>query len=188
MKSKLQLSPSGEIAMLLEEYTEYPEYYLKPGYLYVTQVPTCIVTILGSCVSVCLFDTHHRYGGINHYQLPEPQTLEESSNRFGSHSIRVLYDTFIEFGSRPEYLKARIVGGASMSGNSQSRLVADLNVEIAARMLDELHVPVLSVETGGTIGRKLWYYTDVNRTAITPIANEWDLDKEYFKEDLSLQL
>jgi chemotaxis receptor (MCP) glutamine deamidase CheD len=188
MGTGIRSSAAEEATMLLEEYTEYPEYYLKPGYLYITQVPTCIITILGSCVSVCLYDTHHRYGGLNHYQLPEPQALEPPSNRFGSHSIRALYATFIEFGSRPEHLQTRVVGGASMSGNAQSRLVADLNVEMAVRVLAELHVPVLSVETGGSKGRKLWYYTDVNRTVISPIANEWDLDKEYFKEDLSLQL
>jgi chemotaxis protein CheD len=166
----------------------YPEYYLKPGYLYVTRAPTCVVTVLGSCVSVCLFDMRLRYGGINHYQLPEPFPLEPESTRFGSTSIHKLIESFIEFGSRVGDLRARVIGGASMSGNSQSKVVAELNTGIALRLLADRNIAIFARDTGGTMGRKVWYYTDSGEVTLSLLMNDRDLDREYFKEDLALQL
>ncbi len=167
---------------------DYPEYYLKPGYLYVTQVPTCVVTVLGSCVSVCITDVRLRYGGINHYQLPEPFPLEPESTKFGSTSVKKLIAAFLEFGSKREDLKARVIGGAAMVGNSQSRQVADLNIEMATRLLAENGIGVYAQDTGGTMGRKIWFYTDSGELTLSLLMSERDLDREYFKEDLALQL
>ncbi|MBN2352530.1 MAG: chemotaxis protein CheD [Spirochaetales bacterium] len=174
--------------LLIARGGDYPEYYLKPGYLYVTQVPTCVVTVLGSCVSVCLTDVRNRYGGINHYQLPEPFPLEPESTKFGSTSIRKLIESFLEFGSNREDLRARVLGGAAMSGNHQSRQVADLNIEIANRLLAENNISIYARDTGGTMGRKIWFYTDTGELTLSLLMSERDLDREYFKEDLALQL
>jgi chemotaxis protein CheD len=174
--------------LLIARGGDYPEYYLKPGYLYVTQVPTCVVTVLGSCVSVCLTDTRLRYGGVNHYQLPEPFSLEPESTKFGSTSVRKLVDAFLEFGSKREDLRARVIGGAAMSGNNQSREVADLNIETAVRLLREQRVSIYAQDTGGTMGRKIWFYTDSGELTLSLLMSERELDREYFKEDLALQL
>src|SRR4051812_50175375 len=44
--------------------------YLLPGELHASAEQTQVTTILGSCVSVCLWDQKLRIGGMNHFLLP----------------------------------------------------------------------------------------------------------------------
>src|SRR5262245_37735781 len=46
---------------------------------YVTGGDEVLFTTLGSCVSVCLYDSTYRVGGLNHFLLPE-QPLGTSSH------------------------------------------------------------------------------------------------------------
>ena len=43
---------------------------ILPGEYFVTQRDLVIVTVLGSCVSVCLRDRLSGIGGMNHFMLP----------------------------------------------------------------------------------------------------------------------
>ena len=45
-------------------------HYLYPGELFVHREPHVVSTVLGSCISVCLWDPERRLGGINHFLLP----------------------------------------------------------------------------------------------------------------------
>ncbi len=55
------------------------------GELHVATEPTVISTILGSCVSVCLFDPVGKAGGMNHILLPGKADLKafDLPARFG---------------------------------------------------------------------------------------------------------
>ncbi len=53
--------------------------YLHPGEVYVTGEPTRITTILGSCVSVCLFDARAGVAGLNHFLLPRAAIPADAS-------------------------------------------------------------------------------------------------------------
>ncbi|MGA2142856.1 MAG: chemotaxis protein CheD, partial [Brevinematales bacterium] len=53
------------------EIMEIKEYFLKPGELLFSKVPAIVKTILGSCVSVCIFDNKQKFAGICHYLLPD---------------------------------------------------------------------------------------------------------------------
>ena len=43
--------------------------FLLPGEYYGTKLPCEIATLLGSCVSVCLYDRNLNIGAMNHYVL-----------------------------------------------------------------------------------------------------------------------
>jgi len=148
------------------------EYYLKPGYLYVTREPTLITTILGSCVSICLFDPATGIGGMNHYLLPDVMRDEPPSTRFGSVSIRELVKGVMEYGARKTHLGAHVTGGASIPNNPQSRLVADLNVEGAYLLLAQLSIPVKQAQTGGHQGRKVFFRTDTGEIRVEFVSAE----------------
>jgi chemotaxis protein CheD len=45
-------------------------YFLQPENIVISKKPAKIITILGSCVSVCIYDIKLKYGGVNHYLLP----------------------------------------------------------------------------------------------------------------------
>lgn len=158
------------------------EYYLKPGYVYVSQTPTIITTILGSCVSVCLFDSKHGFGGMNHFQLPEPLPGDANTTKFGTVSIKSLVQSMEEFGAARKNLQATLVGGASISENHQSQLVADLNIKVAFFQLEKYKIPVILSKTGGHRGRKVFYYTDRGKMTchfVDDVSDEPELLKEF---------
>jgi len=141
------------------------------------------VTVLGSCVSVCLYDRRLRYGGMNHYQLPEPLPLEPPSTRFGVTSIEQLIATLGEFGSRIGDLKAHVVGGAFIEDHEQSRLVADLNIEMALRRLAS-GTSVLPPGTRGKAGAQDLFYTDSGRLVVSFLHNGGEAPEENVEFEL----
>jgi len=56
-----------------------------PGEYYATQDDTMIVTVLGSCVSVCLRDRYSGIGGLNHFMLPHDSSHDENSPIAAAH-------------------------------------------------------------------------------------------------------
>ncbi len=52
--------------------------FLHPDRMFVSDEPTSVTTILGSCVAVCLWDTARRIGGINHCLLSEVSKRKRS--------------------------------------------------------------------------------------------------------------
>ncbi len=72
-----------------------------------------IITVLGSCVAVCLWDAHEHVGGMNHYLLP--RRMEKlASLRFGDVAIDQLVDGMTELGCGIGNLRAKIFGGAEL--------------------------------------------------------------------------
>ena len=66
------------------------KFILEPGYVYITLKPTIITTILGSCVSVALYDRVLKFGGMNHYLMPSKQGDDGRSSKYGNYAIFAL--------------------------------------------------------------------------------------------------
>jgi len=145
------------------------KYYLKPGYIYITEEPSVIYTVLGSCVSVCLYDKRQKIGGVCHYLLPKKRAQDTPTTKWGDIAITALYNAFIDFNSQPSDLLAQIVGGAYLEGNASSQSVASDNVQIARKMLKKFSINIISEDTGGTLGRKILYYSEVNEIMVCKV-------------------
>ena len=131
--------------------------YLYPGELIVSQAPCTLSTVVGSCVSVFLWDARRRAGGMNHYLLPRDLRPHELSPRFGNTAIRQLVDKLAAMGSEPAALVAKVFGGAHVLGNpAQGEChLGRQNAELALEMLESIHIPVLASAVGGTRGRRV---------------------------------
>ena len=75
-------------------------YFLKPGYILLSVKPTVISTVLGSCVSVCLYDRKMKTGGMNHFQLPYARDKDKTTARFGNVATQYLIRLMIHGGSK----------------------------------------------------------------------------------------
>jgi chemotaxis protein CheD len=128
--------------------------YLYPGQLFASAGPEVIMTIVGSCVAVCVWDSVAGAGGLNHYLLPRDAGRSHSALRFGSAAIPELVRRVLDLGGRRKQLLAKIFGGAGMIEGSAGRLSAE-NVEIARRLLAEAQIPIVAEDVGGRQGRKL---------------------------------
>jgi len=131
--------------------------YLHPGQLCFATDPTVVTTVLGSCVSMCLYDEEHTAAGVNHFLLPGSLARTESP-RFGESANAILLLRFRELGVPVSRLRAKVFGGASMGGSSAGDL-ASRNVEVAVDFLRGHGIPIVSQDTGGERGRKLIFRT-----------------------------
>lgn len=136
-------------------------HFLYPGMLIAVNEPGTITTILGSCVSVCLWDPVQRVGGMNHYLLPYWNGEGLQTPKYGNVAITTLIERMIAIGSRRENLQAKVFGGASMLDNSCAFLnIGERNVMLAETALSESRITVASRNVGGNQGRKIMFMTD----------------------------
>jgi len=135
--------------------------YVHVGQLFTSRAPRAVTTILGSCVSVCLWDPVAQVGGLNHFLLPQCVENGISSPRFGNVAIRELVEGVREHGGHPQRLKAKVFGGASVIDAFQSPQgsLGMQNVALARRLLADWHIPIAAEDVGGTQGRKLVFQT-----------------------------
>jgi len=138
-------------------------FYLHPGQVFASDEPTVVTTVLGSCVSVCLWDSTSRVGGMNHYVLPHLVPTDLSSPRFADIAMRDLVQRLLHLGARRGSLEAKVFGGAclsQMAARPGRRPLGDENVARALAVLEEERIPVVATDTGGGRGRKLMFHTD----------------------------
>jgi len=133
--------------------------YLHAGQLAVGARPSSIITVLGSCVAVCLFDAGARVGGMNHFLLAHPVGSERSP-RFGTVAVPALVDAVVAAGARKVELRAKVFGGATTLGAAGPRRLGEENAALALALLADAGIPVLQSDLGGPRGRKLIFHSD----------------------------
>lgn len=143
------------------------------GEIYTTARPTVIETILGSCVSVCLFDPLTRTGGMNHILLPGKAELEkfDGATRYGINAMEVLINSMMKLGSRRKRLRAKIFGGAHIIRSiGREFSPGHKNVRFVEDFLEREQIPIVSGNTGGHHGRKILFHTHTGDVYLKSLA------------------
>ena len=139
--------------------------YLHPGGLWAEPFPGVITTVLGSCVSVCLWDPYTTLGGINHFILPHGGAAP--SARYGNHAMTMLLARMVELGARRETLLGCVFGGASvLPGTPIGPTLGSRNAAEAFEFLERNAIAVLRHDVEGGQGRKLTFRTTDGTTLI----------------------
>lgn len=143
--------------------------FVLGGQVIVSDEPRVLVTILGSCVSVCLWDRKLMIGGMNHFLLPETVN-DEKSLHGGIASTRLLVESILCQGSNLKNLEAQVFGGANRFFTEESFLnVGKQNVQAAKIILEEKGIPLIHQDTGGEPGRKIYFNTQTGRVTVIKI-------------------
>lgn len=151
--------PSGNVPATPAE-EEAGRHYLYPGTLFAHREPHVVTTVLGSCVSVCLWDASLRIGGINHYLLPLWNGEGLPTPKYGNIAIAKLIEKIQSLGAGSK-LVAKVFGGASMWEKTDGLLaIGQRNCELAIELLEQHRIPVVSSDLGGSVGRKIIFHTD----------------------------
>jgi chemotaxis protein CheD len=136
-------------------------HFLYPAALFTSKDPYLVTTILGSCVSVCLYDQVHQIGGINHFMLPLWNGQGLASPKYGNIAIEKLLDKMIALGCNKATLQAKVFGGGEVIQTNISQFnIGARNIKLAFDMLDELKIPVIGSSVGGKLGRKILFNTN----------------------------
>jgi len=152
---------------------------ILPGEYYATAAGTAITTLLGSCVSVCLYDRGSGVGGMNHFMLPQilqgpdatrcadPATVSCSaicSARYGACAMRQLLQTLERLGASPGRLEAKLFGaGRVMAGVTD---IGDKNAQFALGYLQERNIPIVASDLGGCWPRKVAFFPATGRALV----------------------
>ena len=144
--------------------------YLAPGRLYASAEAVRVTTILGSCVSVCLWDPQARVGGINHFLLPDGAP---ASPRFGQSAVPMLVSSVLDRGARRSELRAKVIGGACVieAFRSASYPLGARNVEVARGRLRAEQIPIVADDVGGDAGRRLVFEVQTGSAWIKPLGS-----------------
>lgn len=134
--------------------------FLYAGRIFVTLRPHLVSTVLGSCVSVCLWDTRARVGGINHFVAPCWDRKGQPSTRFGDIAMRSLVDKMLRRGTERSSLRAKVFGGGEVLQLTHDfSYIGRDNIRAAMEALAREDIEVVVADTGGPFGRKLIFNT-----------------------------
>ena len=134
------------------------DYFLKPGFIYMPEKPTVISTVLGSSVSVSIYDKRLKTGGMNHFLYPFIQLNEKTTALYGNIAIPALVRMMMENGSKRSHLEAQIFGGAFNTEVSHRNIGQD-NYRTARQVLNRKRIRIVSEDVGGELGRKIVFNT-----------------------------
>ena len=143
-------------------------YFLDPGYIFVSLKPVAISTVLGSSVSVCLYDRRSKASGMNHFQFPAICKKNQATARYGNVAIPHLIRMMLAEGSKTENLEAQILGGAA-GPEITTNNIGDENINVARRTLAERRIRIVSEDVGGEKGRKIVFNTSSNEVAVLKV-------------------
>jgi chemotaxis protein CheD len=150
---------------------------IMPGEFYATADATAITTLLGSCVSVCLYDRGSGVGGMNHFMLPE--LLKGGSTvhctgtcditalccaRYGACAMRQLQQRLMMLGASQSRLEAKLFGAGRMMAGMID--IGGKNAAFALEHLRQRGIPVVASDLGDCCPRKIIFFPATGRTLV----------------------
>lgn len=139
------------------------------GECFATAEPVAITTTLGSCVSVCLYDTERGVGGMNHFMLPELleggkptfcsgacDSKKKSCARYGSCAMRQLLQRLDELGANRKRLTAKLFGAGRVMALSTD--IGANNAAFAIDYLEKQGIPIVASDLGECCPRKVVFF------------------------------
>lgn len=112
-----------------------------------------ISTVLGSCVSVCIFDPQAGIGGANHYFL---STERGHSASYGAVAMELLINGLMRMGAERGRMRAKLFGGALMKSGLGD--IGKDNATFALSYLQTERFPIMAMDLGGFSARRLHFH------------------------------
>jgi chemotaxis protein CheD len=144
------------------------QYFLKPGYIFLSQEPSLIYSVMGSAVTVCLWDRKKRFGGVSHFLYPKVSKPDKATVQYGNVAILTLIKLMIKDGSEKAALEAQIFGGGDPLSSTEETLGRQ-NASMAKTILTQQGIAITSEDIGGSKGRKLVFKSDCNEAIILKV-------------------
>ena len=141
---KAQSRKPGEASFFyLDHHFQHNAVKVLPGEYFVADESMVIMTVLGSCIAACLWDSRARVGGMNHFMLPDGD-LADASGRYGSYAMELLINEMLKMGARRETMQAKIFGGAQVMHNFTTMNVGERNTNFVLNYLHTERIPIVS--------------------------------------------
>jgi chemotaxis protein CheD len=126
---------------------------ILPGEYFVHDEDILIMTTLGSCIAVCLWDRQARIGGMNHFMLPDG---DGGSGRYGSYAMELLINEMMKRGAVRQNLEAKVFGGGQVI-DGMTMNIGERNTTFALDYLRTERIAIVSKDVLGTNPRKVCF-------------------------------
>lgn len=133
------------------------------GEWYSSDEDIIIQTVLGSCISVCLYTDSMNVGGMNHFMLPgkfeERDIGMSKSGRYGMYAMELLINDLMKKGLNKSELKAKVFGGANMLNLTHEQLnIGKNNILFIKEYLHEENIRIISGDIGKNFARTVLFF------------------------------
>lgn len=130
---------------------------ILPGEYYVTRNDELITTVLGSCISVCIYDPIAGVGGMNHFMLPKSASkdieLLSDSFRYGDVAMERLINSLLKIGAGKNRLVFKAFGGGQIIRNMTS--IGERNIKFLHQFMTMEGFVLDASDLGGPNPRKV---------------------------------
>jgi len=155
---------------------------LQSGEYYVSNGSVQISTLLGSCISVCLYDPVNGIVGMNHFMLSSrgygknmPMCITEAG-RYGIHAMELIINGMLNIGADRTNMRAKAFGGSSLlqtKGKTDNFFrVGEVNIRFIHEFLRDDGIPLVASDLGGDRGRKVFFSSDTYDVYVQKIGKQ----------------
>ncbi len=131
--------------------------------------PSIISTLLGSCVSACLFDAESGIGGMNHFMLPNCTGGQADAANFGLHAMELLINGLMTRGATRKHLRAKAFGAGAVT-KALPATVGEMNAAFIRQFLAKEGIPLVVERLGGDRPREVFLQTDTGQVLVRAIS------------------
>lgn len=165
-----------------------------PGEFYITRHSEMITTVLGSCISVCVYDLEEGIGGMNHFMLPGLGSEGISNDwhvngcgRYGDLAMKNLLNGMLKHGAKRQNLKIKVFGGGQILRSKGD--VGGRNIEFINEYIAHKNLVVTGMNVGDDLPRKVNFYPQSGKVMVKKLEalnNDTIFQREKcYEEDLS---
>ena len=130
---------------------------ILPGEYFVYHEDLLIMTTLGSCIAVCLWDRQAKVGGMNHFMLPDSGGNGQDSGRYGSYAMELLINELMKLGASRMTMEAKVFGGGAVISGMNTINVGERNTTFVMNYLKTERIPVVSKDVLDIYPRKVCF-------------------------------
>jgi chemotaxis protein CheD len=153
-----------------DHHFQYDAVKVLPGEYFVASDDIMVMTVLGSCISACIWDGRVRAGGMNHFMLPDGDSAD-GGGRYGSYAMELLINQMLKLGARRESMQAKVFGGAQVMAGFTSMNVGERNTTFVLDYLATERIPVVSQDVLGIHPRKVCFFPVTGKALVKRLAH-----------------
>jgi chemotaxis protein CheD len=153
-----------------DHHFQYDAVKVLPGEYFVSNEDLVIMTVLGSCISACIWDGRARAGGMNHFMLPDGDN-GDGFGRYGSYAMELLINEMLKKGARRESMQAKVFGGAQVMAGFTTMNVGERNTQFVLEYLATERIPVVSQDVLDIHPRKVCFFPVTGKALVKRLAH-----------------
>jgi len=143
---------------------------ILPGEYFCYDEDLLIMTTLGSCIAVCLWDRQAKVGGMNHFMLPDNGGGASDSGRYGSYAMELLINEMMKMGASRMTMEAKVFGGGAVISGMNTINVGERNTAFVMDYLKTERIPVVSKDVLDVYPRKVCFLPHSGKAMVKRLA------------------